>query len=291
MKNSSHEDIVILCATNSVAVLVCLIAAVLVYCLKLHRSAVYRLALYQVLASLAFAIANVTEILFVNYYKDPEAYNRVCNAIGLLVLYSEWTKLLFTLWVTFHLFCFGVLYKNMKKFEVMYVLTSLAVPAVITIVPLVTKTYGVGRGGKCWIQRNSSLGIIEVISLWVGPAMFIVLATAMAMVAMVIKMTLRVCSRLEYQPITDGNRFWKALKQLLPLAAFPILFFIFFIPELTSTLYQVITKSSSPELLILVTYLSYSLWNMSSGITLIVHISVIKLRCSAVRMVSLRNST
>ena len=132
-----------------------------------------RLVLYQVLASLAFAIANVTEIIFVNYYKDPEAYNRVCNAIGLLVLYSEWTKLLFTLWVTFHLFCFGVLYKNMKKFEIMYVLTSLAVPAVIAIVPLVTKTYGVGRGGKCWIKRNSSLGIIEVISLWVCPAICI----------------------------------------------------------------------------------------------------------------------
>ena len=56
---------------------------------------------------------------------DPKLYDRACIALGWFSMYSQWMKLLFTVWVTFHLFCFGVLHKNLKKFEVLYVVTSL----------------------------------------------------------------------------------------------------------------------------------------------------------------------
>ena len=103
--------------TNSVSVLVCLLAAFLVFRLKLHRATVYRLALYQVLSSLALGIAEVFQILFVNYSKNPVVYDRVCVAIGWMIVYTQWVKVLFTAWVTFHLFCFAVLHKNFKKYE------------------------------------------------------------------------------------------------------------------------------------------------------------------------------
>ena len=128
---------------NSVSLLGCLVAAILEFALKLHKKIVYRLALYyQVLAGLILALAQLLQVFEVNYLTDPKLYDRACIALGWFGMYSQWMKLLFTVWVTFHLFCFGVLHKNLKKFEVLYVVTSLILPAVIAAVPLITRSYG-----------------------------------------------------------------------------------------------------------------------------------------------------
>ena len=84
----------------------------------------------------------VLQIVFVNYRTNPEVYKGVCRTIGYLELYTEWVKLLFTMCITFHLFCFGVFHNNLKKLEVLYFVMSLLVPAVIAAVPLMTNTYG-----------------------------------------------------------------------------------------------------------------------------------------------------
>ena len=52
---------------NGVSVLVCLLAVIFVFCLKLYKKLVYRLSLYQVLASLAFATVETLQIIFINY--------------------------------------------------------------------------------------------------------------------------------------------------------------------------------------------------------------------------------
>ena len=122
---------------NIVAVIVCTLAAILVFILELCNKLVYRLALYQVVAALFLAVMDILETtIFINYDENPKLYDVLCKAIGLLGMYSQWMKLLFTMWVTFHLFCFAVLHKNLKKLEVLYVVTSLLIPAVIACVPL-----------------------------------------------------------------------------------------------------------------------------------------------------------
>ena len=70
----------IICATNTVSATVCLLASTMVCALKLQHKAVYRLALYQVLASLAFSIVLVSQIAFIHYQADNEAYNYACIA-------------------------------------------------------------------------------------------------------------------------------------------------------------------------------------------------------------------
>ena len=114
-------------ALNFVSVCVCTLAAILVFVLKLHRKVVYRLSLYQVLASLAFAAVEVLQIISADR-KKIAAFSLACTVIAALVLYLRWVKLLFTMWVTFHLFCFAVFYKNLKKLEGLYVVTSLLIP-------------------------------------------------------------------------------------------------------------------------------------------------------------------
>ena len=282
-------QVVVITVANSVSVVVCLLAAILMLILKLYKKVVYRLALYQVLASLALATNVLLQVIFLGC-SSSYMYGRECIVMGWLLLYADWMKLLFTMWVTFHLFCFAVLHKNLKKLEVLYVVTSLLVPAVIACVPLITNSYGLSPDGSyCYIYARSKDGdfaSIERFALWDAPAMFILLAASTAMVVMVIKLTGRVCLRSKYEPITDGDQFWKALKQLLPLAAFPIFFLIFEIPIFIFHVYA--TKSSVPNMALQISKnVFFSLWSMTSGGTLLVHIFVVRCWTKKVNFVPL----
>ena len=272
---SSVVDVLVITVANSVSVLVCLLAAILVLILRLYKKVVYRLALYQVLASLILATDVILQVILLHY---SSSYGRECIAMGWVRVYAGWMKLLFTMWVTFHLFCFAVLHKNLKKLEVLYVVTSLLVPAVIACAPLITDTYGRNRDGtECFIYMYAfnDIASIERFALWDGPAMIILLAASTAMVVMVIKLTGRVCLRARYEPITDGDQFWKALKQLLPLAAFPIVFLICEIPIFIYHIYA--PTSSMPNMTLEISKSVFiSMWSMTSGGTLLIHIIVVK---------------
>ena len=103
--------------------------------------------------------------------------------------------------------------------------------------------------------------------------MVLLLMAAVAMVVMVIKMSHRVCWRWRYETLTTGDQYWKALKQLLPLAAFPILFFLLIIPELILHVYQI--RTSKPDQgLAAVASVCISLWGVSSSVTLFLHVSL-----------------
>ena len=143
---------------NGVSVLVCLLAAILVLRLKLYKKT--RVPIDSLSSTVASSTAMVVMVIrdmviwpvmcigdtFINYDDSPNIYGRICTVFGFLTLYTEWMKLLFTMWVTFHLFCFAVLHKNLKKLEVLYVVTSLLVPALIAAFPLITHTYGLNPG-------------------------------------------------------------------------------------------------------------------------------------------------
>lgn len=237
MNSSNDDDSDKYMVINTVSVFVCLLAAILVFVLRLYKKIVYRLALYQVLAALMIALAQLFQVLIGN-----SKYDRVCIALAWFGMYFQWVKLLFTVWVTFHLFCFAILHKNLKKLEVFYVVTSLLVPILIAAVPLITHSYGYSSIDSCYIPAyagNVTLNnaVIERFALWDGPAMVILLALSITMAVMVTKLGGRVCRRSKYEPIPEGDLFSKALKQLLPLAAFPVLFLLFIIPVLIYDVY------------------------------------------------------
>ena len=295
MTNSSCETTAqdstistIIAVTNGFSVLICLLAAIFVCFLDLYTKVVYRLAVYQVLSSLLFALVCVGQVVFANRDKAVDGdelgggfYSRLCIAFGWFMVYTQWMKLLFTMWVTLHLFCFAVLHKNLKKLEPLYVATSLLIPALIAAVPLTTNTYHLTPLTTCWIDdapnmTTGGMGNVETFALWYGPAMVILLAASATMVVMVIKLACTVCWRLSYEPLSEGDQFWNALKQLLPLAAFPILFCFFIMPPFVLHIYQAMETVSCPLGLYILSSVCFSLWSMTSGITLIVHISVTK---------------
>ena len=277
MNRSVWEADYVFTVVNGVAVLVCLLAAILVFGFRLYRKVVYRLALYQVLASLAFAMVETLQIVFINYNENPQAYGRVCIAIGWFGMYTRWANLLFTMWVTFHLFCYGVLHKNLDRLEALYLVTSLLVPSGLAVVPVATNTYGRNPfHSYCYI--NSTVDVAEKLGLWDVPAMVILVVSSIAMVVLMVIIAKLLCRRSRYEPITDGDQFWKAFKELLPLAAYPIVFFFFVIPTVTLHVYS--SKPPAPnEALMAAASFSTSLWSMASGTTLIIHLSVA--RCLA----------
>ncbi|KAL5499589.1 hypothetical protein EMCRGX_G011034 [Ephydatia muelleri] len=279
MDNSTQvTNVIIFYVINTTSVLACILAAILVAALQLYKKVVYRLALYQVLSSLALASLEMFQSIYVNYSENPAAYDKVCAAFGWLVYYSQWSKLLFTGWVTLHVFCFGAFQKDLRRLEVLYVATSLLVPILIASVPLITNSYRIvyttARHYVCYIldaEPGSNAALIERFVLWDCPALIILFASSVAMGAMVIKL-IYVCFR------SKSEQYRKAIKQFLPLATFPILFFVFIIPGLVFDIHFAVnptldTALSSAALV------SISLWSLGSGVTLIVHILVA--RCCA----------
>ena len=156
------------------------------------------------------------------------------------------------------------------------------VPAPLASVPQITHTYGVNRIGVCYfISQNDSIATIEKFSLVYGPEMVILFVSSIAMVAIVIKLVHIVRRRSKYEPINDGDQFLRALKQLLPLSIFPMLFLVFIIPVLTLSINLATTNSTPKNALSFSSTLFISMWGASSGTTLIIHLSVV--RCYAIR--------
>lgn len=290
--NEISLEVIAFTITNGASALLCLVAAILVCSLKLHKKATYRLSLYQVLSALGFATVQTFQI--VSYKKHGDFYTELCTALGWLVVYTQTTKLLFTMILTLHLFCLSVCDKNLQRFEPWYVCLCLFVPFVVAFVPLTTGNYGKSRNGRCYIQatlNNTTQGIIERFVIWDGPAMIILLASSVAMIVIVTKIAARLLrSKMKSQPLTSNDSFQRAFKQILPLAAFPILYCMFAIlPAVLNITSVTNTAQYVPKALKILNGVLISLWSMAAALTLLIHVCAA--RCKTGQRKGARNRT
>ena len=288
MNNSSFcngfapASLIALSSSNAISVFVCLLAAILVCALKLHKKTVYRLALYQVLASLVYAGQSVCQIFLLYHHASltsDDGLLRLCQALAFTVVFASWMKVCLAAWVTFHLFSFAVFHKNVKKLELLYVVSSLLLSAMFASFPFATHSYGL-QGSVCWIQSWKDncptnidvVGVVEQFALTYGPSMAVLLIVSVAMVVMVVAI---LCQSRKYH--NEQNS--KALQQLLPLAVYPILFFVFTIPPFVNRLYGTRTNipHSTAYALSIMGAVTVASWSLFTGISLIVHIAVAKL--------------
>ena len=286
------STMIVFSATNGLSMAVCLLAIILVGALKLYKKPVYRLALYQVVASLSFATACVVGVIFINYNEAPEVYSRLCVAVGFWYLLTQNLMLFSTLWLTFHLFCFAVFYKNMKKFELFYIVSSLLISAIFSIVPLITDvSYGF-NGVTCWIRvrnencssyRRTDIEIIEQFTLWYGPSTTLLVIESTVLLIMVAILVCRYRRRIKYsgESVNHEDQNWKAAKQLLPLAVYPMLFCVLIIPPIVFNAYTYTPQPPSPAL-IYAGVTSVAAWSLSAGTTLILHV-ILSAACSRKR--------
>ena len=285
------------CTTGGVAIFVCSTAIIPFLAMKLHRKLIYRLALYQVLSALVHGIIGIFQLVYIvgDSAIVNEASRNLCVAIAFIHQYVIILKLMCTIWVTFHIFCYVAFYKNMKRLEIMYVLTSLVVPLFLAVVPFMTHTYGLA-GSWCWIQsqknncpgqRNQLMeGIAEQFVLLYGPGIITLLAESIAMGMLVAIMYYR----KKKDTLQDkGVIQMKMMRQMLPLAAYPITFCVLFFPPFINRLYQ-INKNLSSNILMVTSALCIQLWSVTAGLSLWAHIGVIMRGRQTKRILAFHNN-
>ena len=256
---------------------VCAVSIVLAVGLKLHRQLIYRLAIYQVFSALAFgatSILDVIQLLIVTY--TDNVYQPLCLANAFLQTYTFLVKLFFTFIVTVHLFVFAVCFKNLKKLEGCYVTTSMVIPAFMSAVPFFTHTYGQQyyKSPWCWIQggytfncsASNEVGMIELFALSFGPALFSCLPSLILIGIMLTVLSCRSGSRKNCV----------AIKQMLPLVSYPLIFSILISATLASYIQPWYKPRDDKVLRILdiVDQVAYGLIVWSAGLTLLIHIGV-----------------
>ena len=247
------------------------------------------------LASL-FGSFSMSLVLMLLGYDSALLYYRVaCKATAFLAVFSLLVKLLFTVWLTFHLFAYVVFLKNLKRLEWLYISCSIAVPLLGACVPLTHDGYGVS-GGWCSIRtwkgecanEKSVEGIVEVFAIYYGPVTFFLLLNMAAIAVMIAVMLWRARSRVSLAVRTAAadeqkkllvaesrDQKVEALKQLLPLLAYPIIYFTLLLFALTNRIYMV-ASDSKEEWLVMVHGATQASMGMFSALALAVHICVIK---------------
>ena len=282
------------------SVIVCFTSVVLVFILKLNIYFVHRLALYQVLAALCYGLVLTLELLFLIFRHDDEKNRWLCETVGFFSLYFSWVKLLFTAWLVAHLFCQAVLgidpQKDHKRYEVLCVITLILFPLLFTWIPFVTEEYG-PAGVWCWIQSwkdncidtLSIAGITEQFTLWYGPAMVVTIVESIAIT--VIVLSLLFCYQPNDKPASTSTSLLessnssaqkrrKALNELLPLLAYPILFCLLLTPPLINRIIGAAYTEQQPNITaILVSGIFIPLRPFFAGLTLLIHVLVLKICC------------
>jgi hypothetical protein len=284
-KQEKYAILLTLGIGGAVAVIICLVALGMLVGFKLYKYFVHRLAMYQVLAALFFALMCVLELINLHYELVP------CLVSAFLLEYSIIVKLMFILCLTFHLFFYSIFHINFKKLEVVHILISVFVPFLFVWVPFVNRAYG-QAGAWCWIMnwRNDTAdhkfiaGEIEQYTLLYGPA---ILSLSIAIIAVIAILVVLAYRAFRKQPIPDvhtslleKDKHKQALKEVIPLVMYPILSFLLYIPAFINRLVGSIYNNPS-----LVSFiwsgLSVPALSSFAGLTLIIHIFILK--CSSLK--------
>ena len=285
-------------ASAVVSVTCCIAALSMVVAKRLCRRFTYRLASYQVLGSLMQSTAMALQLMVLNYNKELEYYTITCTAIAFVLQYSLLMKLMFTNWLTFHIFLYAVFLKNLQRLDWVYMSTSLVIPFLIACVPLLTNSYGLS-GAWCYVRSWNDdcatdkylVGIVEQFSMFYGPAALCLVINIAAIAVMLVVLTRRAhrsrlavrqgCER-ENQLLTavrgaDRDPKVQLLKQLLPLLAYPIIYFALFLNALLNRLYMAVAISINYEFM-LSQAVSFTLTGFFAGLALILHITIVFFR-------------
>lgn len=293
LSNEEKYQILLVMGTGGIAaVIICTVALAMALMFKLHHYFVHRLAIYQVLAALFFGFVCVLETIFINYDKNHKVYAPLCEVTGFLLEYAVWVKLLIMSCLTFHLLCFSVCYTNFNRLEYAYILISIVIPLLFSWIPFIHGVYG-PAGAWCWIQNwkedcadnKLSEGEIEEYALLYGPAFICLSLASLFVFVIVIVLAWRAyCHQSETDsvsvPLLDlrvAQKRKKALREVLPLVSYPILFIIFFMPSFVNRIKGAILKDAS---------MSSFMWSAATtpclslfaGLALIVHIGLLKCR-------------
>ena len=245
-----------------ISVLLCLATVAVVCKQKLHKTLVYRLAMYQVLSAMEFSfiwiITSIYMLFIITYI--PQSDNATLYESGIvldsLLMGSSFIKLMFTVWISIHLFALAVFHKNLQRLERLYVVSSLLIPLAVTIVLL-----GINLTG-CHCSSTEEIIFIIIFAVLV--------IVSLLMVVMGTILCHRACRKRNALFSEYDKQHKKALCEMAPLFLYPIFFLLLVTPLFTfAVLKEYITFA----------YLLFGavapFWSFTTSLLLISHLCVV----------------
>ena len=286
-KDQKKHILIVWGGTGMLSFTMCLIAVSLVFCMRLYKNFTYRLAMYQILSSLCLSAAEALSLILLNYDDDIYYQKISCKTTAFLMEYFQWIKLLFTVCLIFHLFCLAVCLKHFKELEIGYVLFSILFPLLYSWTPFIHNSFGVA-GAWCWIRdwkddcasQKYIEGIIEQFALWYGPLFISLTLSVVAVLIILIVLARRayVHTNSENECLIanhEHNQNKKAINELLPLLAYPVIFYVLALFPLINRVYSAISPNPSFGWALAHAFCQPS-WGFFSSCALIIHIFVMR---------------
>ena len=221
MNNSTarHPDVLDFISTGILALSVLIYMAVvaLVLYLRLHTVLVYRLGLYQVISAMLFGIADGVYC----WINSVTAYDLVYAFVLALAL----LKVMLNMWVVVHLFALAVLHKNMRKWEIIYLLSSISV-ALLFCCLLIIGVYA------------KDVDLFNDIVFMAALASVLLVSSIVLAIAMIVTLCWRACRNKKLISQLDQQH-KNALYEMMPLMTYPILFLVISVPAIAYVNYEI----------------------------------------------------
>lgn len=268
------------------------LALLFALCKKVYKKFYYRLAVYQVVSSFFVSVTLVLLLVSYDYNIGHSQHWQVvgCKIAGFLLQYSLWVKLLFVTILTGYFFFFAILERDFKRFEVVYVIFCVVVPIIPSCIPFIHDSYGFS-GAWCWIRvyeneqdecaRKRYLeGIGYQFGIWYAPLFLSLSINAILAVIVLALLAFRFCTKkdnphdlLLSQSGGSRQQNKRALNQLLPLLAYPIIFYIMTLLPLVNRIYGAINNEPSFSLAMAHAVIAGS-WSFYSSAALLMHMFI-----------------
>ena len=243
--------------------------------------------MYQVISSTLLSLDNTLVITLISKLGKFDSFqDAMCKMTAVMKTYFVWINLLFTVFLTLHFFFYAVFLKDIRRYEVFYIFFSVISPLLFVWVPFTTETYG-KVGAFCWIINqkddgsNHKNGVIEQYTLLYGPCYLFLTVCIILAVIVVLALTCKGCGgpkdKDDREPLVDQKqKHKKAVIELLPLLAYPVIFFCFNLFVIGRRIHDI--KGSNPNFqLALAHAFIMTSWGILSSAALLTHI--IAMRC------------
>ena len=268
---------------TGVSVVVAVIPSIVMFYLKLHRQFTYRVAFYQVLGAILYHCAGILATVFpltIDHFNKH--FVPVCQFAAFSLTFFFCVKLFFVSFIVVHLFIFSIIYRSIKRFEPVYIVFSVAFSLVVATVPFMTKTYGLA-GPWCWIENRKDDcssqvlldGIIEQFALYYVPGLACLAIDSLLAAVMVTVLYLRVRRERKRDPTIKRHPLDEAIKQMLPLVAYPVLFLLLLLPGFANRVYGATPNQPNVGLMYF-SIVCTALWGFTGGAALSLHILIMR---------------
>ncbi len=219
---------------------------------KKWRFFIQKLILYLAAAVAINSLSILTQRVDYENQTSP-SYVHFCAIAGFFNQTTSWMFLNAIISITVSMFIATIFNKEPEKFGVGFAIFIFIIPLTFNWIPFIKSAYG-KSGAWCWI-RSQDLDTCEAfpfgqaleIGLWYAPLYFTLCMLIILYVIILVK--LRYTKKKwagKFDPQADKIK-EKMSNEILPLIAYPMIFFIFSIPPLINRIYDQVNHSE-PQL-------------------------------------------